>query len=53
LKWEPPASHAETETRTVAVPAHDSVSIGALRDIADDAGEQDFEKFCAWVARNR
>ena len=52
LKWDPPADHEATETRTVAVPAHDSVSIGTLRDIADDAGANDFEAFCEWISRN-
>jgi len=52
LQWDPPADHTETDTRTVVVPAHDSVSIGTLRDIADDAGAEDFEAFCAWIDRN-
>ncbi|NLV10437.1 addiction module toxin, HicA family [Halomicrobium mukohataei] len=52
LKWTPPADHEGTETRTVAVPAHDSVSIGTLRDIADDAGAENFEAFCTWIDRN-
>ena len=52
LKWGPPADHTETDTRTVVMPAHDSVSIGTSRDIADYAGAEDFEAFCAWIARN-
>jgi predicted RNA binding protein YcfA (HicA-like mRNA interferase family) len=51
LRWEPPNSH-ETDPRTVAVPAHDSVSIGTLRSIAEDAGAEDFEAFCEWIDRN-
>ncbi|WP_245180752.1 type II toxin-antitoxin system HicA family toxin [Haloarcula amylovorans] len=51
LKWEPPANH-DSETRTVVVPAHDSVSIGTLRDIDDDAGAEDFESFCEWIDQN-
>jgi hypothetical protein len=35
------------------VPAHDSVSIGTLRDIADRAGAKDFEAFCEWIDANR
>lgn len=52
LKWEHPDG-PEVESRTVSVPYHDSVSIGTLRDIADDAGAQDFEEFCRWIDRNR
>jgi predicted RNA binding protein YcfA (HicA-like mRNA interferase family) len=52
LKWEPPEHH-DTETRTVVVPAHDSVSIGTLRDSARDAGANDFESFCRWIDDNR
>jgi predicted RNA binding protein YcfA (HicA-like mRNA interferase family) len=52
LKYEPPADH-DSETRTVSVPLHDSVSIEMLRDIADDAGSKDFERFCRWIDRNR
>lgn len=52
LKWEPPAHH-DSDPRTVSVPLHDSVSIGTLHDIADDAGAQDFDAFCGWIDRNR
>ena len=37
LRWDPPESHENTEARTVTVPAHDSLSIGTLHGIADDA----------------
>lgn len=53
LRWEPPESHERTAVRTVTVPLHDSISIGTLRDIADDAGAADFEAFCEWVDDNR
>lgn len=49
LRWEPPADHEEADTRVVSVPAHDSISIGTLHDIADDAGAEDFESFCGWI----
>jgi predicted RNA binding protein YcfA (HicA-like mRNA interferase family) len=52
LRWDPPESH-DTDPRIVSVPLHDSVSIGTLRDIADDAGANDFEAFCCWIDRNR
>ena len=41
------------EFRRVTVPLHSSLSIGTLRDIYDDAGGNDFEKFCRWIDRNR
>lgn len=52
LRWDPPADHEDTDPPTVTVPAHDSISIGTLRDIADDAGAADFESFCEWSDRN-
>lgn len=39
--------------RRVTVPMHDSIRIGTLRDIANDAGAKDFDKFCRWIDRNR
>lgn len=51
LRWTPPESH-NTEPRVVTVPLHDSVSIGTLRDIAEDAGANDFDSFCEWIDRN-
>lgn len=51
LRWEPPEHH-DTEPRTVSVPLHDSVDIGTLRGIADDAGAEDFDAFCEWIDRN-
>jgi len=53
LRWEPPDSHEATDTRHVTVPAHDSISIGTLHDIADAAGAKDFESFCEWIDDNR
>jgi predicted RNA binding protein YcfA (HicA-like mRNA interferase family) len=52
LRWTPPDEH-ETDPRTVTVPLHDSVSIGTLHDIADDAGAEEFDAFCEWMERNR
>lgn len=52
LRWDPPADH-DTDPRTVVVPLHDSVSIGTLQDIADDAGATDFDAFCRWIDRHR
>lgn len=38
--------HPETgERRTVIVPAHDEIATGTLRDIADQAGANEFQKF--------
>ena len=53
LRWDPPESHGTTDTRTVTIPAHDSISIGTLHDIADDAGAENFEAFCEWIDENR
>ena len=53
LRWEPPASHEQTDARVVTVPAHDSISIGTLHDIADDAGAEEFEAFCEWIDEHR
>lgn len=41
--------HLETGTvRVVTVPiTHDSIKIGTLREIADQAGARDFDAFCA------
>ena len=52
LRWEPPTDH-DSDARIVTIPLHDSVSIGTLRDIADSAGAEDFDAFCAWIDRNR
>lgn len=52
LKWNPPEDH-DTEPRTVVVPQHDHVAIGTLHDIAAQAGANDFDAFCEWIARNR
>ena len=40
------------DRRQVTVPLHDELRIGTLRAIADDAGAQDFDDFCAWIDRN-
>jgi len=52
LTWFPPEGH-ETAPRTVTVPRHDRLDIGTLRSIADQAGAEDFDAFCAWIERNR
>ena len=53
LRWDPPENHENTDPRVVTVPAHDSISIGTLHDIADDAGATDFEAFCEWIDAHR
>lgn len=53
LRWDPPDSHHQTDPRIVSVPAHDSISIGTLQDIAEDAGAAEFEAFCEWIAEHR
>lgn len=42
LRWDPPADHENSDPRITTVPAHDSISIGTLHDIADDAGANDY-----------
>jgi predicted RNA binding protein YcfA (HicA-like mRNA interferase family) len=39
------------EVRTVTVPQADPIPIGTLRDIADQAGAEQFNEFCKWVDR--
>ena len=53
LRWEPPEDHQNTNSRVVVVPLHDSISIGTLHDIADDAGASEFEAFCRWIDDHR
>lgn len=53
LRWVPPEHHESTDPRVVSVPAHDSLSIGTLHDIAADAGAADFDAFCRWIEENR
>ena len=53
LKWEPPADHENTDSRTVTVPRHDEISEGTLKNIGEQAGMDDFQRFKAWIDRNR
>jgi predicted RNA binding protein YcfA (HicA-like mRNA interferase family) len=39
------------EVRTVTVPQADTIPIGTLQEIADQAGANDFHDFCRWVDR--
>jgi len=50
LYYEHPTN--EDDRRQVTVPLHDELRIGTLRGIADDAGAQNCEDFCAWIDRN-
>lgn len=52
LKWEHPDG-PDVESRTVVVPYHDTIAIGTLHDIAQDAGATDFTEFCRWIDNNR
>jgi len=51
LRYEHPTN--EDDVRVVSVPQHDRVNTGTLRDIAEQAGAEDFDKFCKWINRNR
>jgi predicted RNA binding protein YcfA (HicA-like mRNA interferase family) len=52
LRWEPPEDH-ESDARTVVIPLHDEINTGTLRDIGEQAGMKDFQKFKDWIDRNR
>ena len=41
----------DDDVRTVTVPMHNPISTGTLRDIADQAGADRFERFCEEVDR--
>lgn len=41
------------DKRRVTVPLHDELRRGTLRDIAADAGANEFDAFCEWIDRNR
>lgn len=51
LKCHPPEHH-NTDPRTVVVPRHDTIRVGTLQEIADQAGARDFDEFCGWIDRN-
>lgn len=51
LYYEHPSN--EHDRRRVTVPLHDELRTGTLRSIAADAGANDFEEFCEWIAENR
>jgi predicted RNA binding protein YcfA (HicA-like mRNA interferase family) len=50
LRYEHPTN--ENDVRLVSVPMHDRIDTGTLRSIAEQAGAQDFDAFCAWIDRN-
>jgi len=50
LYYEHPTNDADR--RRVTVPLHDELRTGTLRDIAEDAGANDFQAFCDWIDRH-
>lgn len=47
-------AHQESdEVRNVTVPLYDRIDVSILRNIADQCGANDFEKWCRWIDRNR
>lgn len=42
----------EDDRRRVTVPLHDELRTGTLRNIAENAGAQDFDAFCEWLDDN-
>ncbi|WP_071933344.1 type II toxin-antitoxin system HicA family toxin [Halodesulfurarchaeum formicicum] len=51
LYYEHPTN--ENDRRHVTVPLHDELRVGTLREIADQAGANDFDTFCEWIDENR
>ena len=41
------------DVRNVTIPMHDGISTGTLRNIADQCGAKDFEKWCRWIDEHR
>lgn len=50
LYYEHPTN--EEDKRQVTVPLHEELKTGTLRNIADDAGANDFDAFCEWIDAN-
>lgn len=50
LRYEHPTN--EDDIRVVSIPMHDSISIGTLRNIAEQSGAEDFEAWCQWINDN-
>jgi len=50
LRYEHPTN--DDDIRVISVPMHDSISIGTLRNIADQSGAVDFPAWCGWVDEN-
>jgi len=42
----------QNDRRHAAVPLHDELDSGTLRDIAESAGANDIDEFCDWIDRN-
>lgn len=49
-----PVEGKDEDYRRVTIPIHpgETIPVGTLRDIADDAGANDFERFCRWIDNN-
>ena len=47
LRYEHPTN--DDDIRVVSVPQHDRIRTGTLRNIADQSGAEDFEKWCQWI----
>jgi len=41
------------DVRNVTIPMHDRISTGTLRNIADQCGAKDFERWCRWIDEHR
>ncbi|EMA70424.1 type II toxin-antitoxin system HicA family toxin [Halorubrum kocurii] len=47
LRYEHPAN--DDDVCVVSVPQHDQIRIGTLRNIVEQSGAEDFEKWCQWT----
>ncbi len=50
LRYEHPTN--SDDVRIVSVPQHNRIRIGTLRNIAEQSGAEDFEKWCRWIDRH-
>lgn len=52
VEWTTPADHG-TESRRVTLSIHGRIGLGTLRNVAEQAGADEFDALCGWRERNR
>jgi len=52
MEWTPPENH-DSDRRVAAVPYNEEIHQDTMREIAENAGADDFKKFCEWVRKNK